>query len=235
MCTVSWLHEGGGYQLLCNRDEKKTRGIARPPRIERRDGVAFIAPLDADFSGTWLTTNEFGLTFCLVNGIGPRGTESRGHLVLALATSASLRDAEWHLRSMDIEPFGAFQVVALSPAGVFVASYDGAGEIAIGSNAAPMPLVSSSFEPEAVCAARRRAFNKQVERAGCLDANVLFNFHESHGGRPSAYSACMHRADAETVSFSWIHVDTHSAEFFYTPGSPCQWLPGETHRLSRRG
>ena len=25
MCTVSWFHEPGGYQLLCNRDEKFSR------------------------------------------------------------------------------------------------------------------------------------------------------------------------------------------------------------------
>jgi hypothetical protein len=25
MCTVSWIHEADGYQLLCNRDENHTR------------------------------------------------------------------------------------------------------------------------------------------------------------------------------------------------------------------
>ena len=31
MCTVSWVHRPGGYHLLCNRDEKRTRGSGPCP------------------------------------------------------------------------------------------------------------------------------------------------------------------------------------------------------------
>ena len=62
MCTVSWLHEPGGYHLLCNRDEKRTRGAALGPRIQKSAGVRFVAPADADFGGTWIAVNEFGVS-----------------------------------------------------------------------------------------------------------------------------------------------------------------------------
>jgi hypothetical protein len=97
-----------------------------------------------------------------------------------------------------------------------------------------MPLTSSSFETSAVCAARVRDFRRRTQAAGGLDPAVLFDFHQGHGAGPSAYSTCMHRPDAETVSFSWIKVVGSNVEFFYTPAAPCQWQSGETYRLARR-
>ena len=39
MCTISWIHDKDGYQLLCNRDEKLTRKSALEPRlISKRRG-----------------------------------------------------------------------------------------------------------------------------------------------------------------------------------------------------
>ncbi|PWT90672.1 MAG: hypothetical protein C5B56_05030, partial [Proteobacteria bacterium] len=72
MCTVSWVHQPDGYHLLCNRDEKRTRGVASGPRLQRCGGVNYLAPMDPDFGGTWIATNEFGISLCLLNGeIGP--------------------------------------------------------------------------------------------------------------------------------------------------------------------
>ena len=67
MCTVSWLRQSNGYQLFCNRDEKRTRRPSSGPQLLVRDGVRFLAPIDADFGGTWIAVNEFGLSLVLVN------------------------------------------------------------------------------------------------------------------------------------------------------------------------
>src|SRR6516165_698509 len=95
MCTVSWVHQRGGYHLLCNRDEKLTRGTAFAPALIERGGVRFIAPIDADFGGTWLAVNEFGISLCLLNGdagTAPSGAtprRSRGLLLRELAWASS--------------------------------------------------------------------------------------------------------------------------------------------------
>ena len=68
MCTVTWIYEPGGYHLLCNRDEKKDRAPALAPRIHQRGWVRFIAPVDAQFGGSWIAVNEFGVSVCLLNG-----------------------------------------------------------------------------------------------------------------------------------------------------------------------
>ena len=89
MCTVSWFHEPGGYQLFCNRDEKLSRKKALEPRQWTREGVRFTAPIDAEAGGAWIALNEFGVSLCLLNGgegPGPHreARRSRGLLVLDL-------------------------------------------------------------------------------------------------------------------------------------------------------
>src|SRR5215471_17543150 len=104
MCTVSWIYEPAGYQLFCNRDEKLTRGKAEPPRYAVRDGVQFLAPVDADFGGTWIATNEFGLSLCLLNGTPGRSSRSRGLLVLDLISLPSIEALVDRVRMLDLSP-----------------------------------------------------------------------------------------------------------------------------------
>jgi hypothetical protein len=84
-----------------------------------------------------------------------------------------------------------------------------------------MPLVSSSFDPEGVAAYRRRLMHQSVAEQGSLDAGLLERFHASHAPLPCAYSACMHREDASTVSFSRIRVSGTSIQFSYQDQAPC--------------
>jgi hypothetical protein len=44
VCTVSWVQQPGGYHLLANRDEKRTRGRAFAPAIREYGGVRYVAP-----------------------------------------------------------------------------------------------------------------------------------------------------------------------------------------------
>jgi hypothetical protein len=50
----------------------------------------------------------------------------------------------------------------------------------------------------------------------------LFRFHSSHAGTTGAHAPCMHRPDAETVSFSHVVVTPEAIRFAYLPSSPCR-------------
>ncbi|MGC4054191.1 MAG: NRDE family protein [Paludibaculum sp.] len=242
MCTVSWLHHESGYELLCNRDEKLTRKPAMAPRLQRRDGVRFIAPVDGDCGGTWISANESGVALCLLNGANlgasaaaspAGGARSRGLVLLELADASSAMAACEQLASTDLDGTAPFTLVALEPGLPAAVSEWNGHELAILPNGDPfMPLISSSFDTQAVCSLRRKEFTLRTKAR--VDALSLYHFHESHGAGPSAYTPCMHRPDAQTVSFSWIKVDDHSVDFFYSPAAPCQWHPGQTLQLERR-
>ena len=234
MCTVSWIHDKDGYQLLCNRDEKLTRKPALGPRMVVCNDTRFLAPVDGDFGGTWIGTNEFGVSACLLNGANLRGSEtcaaplrSRGSLLVDLLPLSSVAAICERIRAVDTSAFAPFTLAVLEPGRpVAILEWDGSKKTLLFEGAERFMLTSSSFDSEEV----RRS--RQEEYSHVHDGKGLFTFHGSHAPAPSAYSTCMHRADARTVSFSWIQVTRKETDFFYTPGAPCEKLPGVRLKLA---
>lgn len=236
MCTVSWRHEAQGYQLCCNRDEVNTRQTAFPPAVEEREGVRFIAPLDPDRGGTWIALNESGLTVCLLNGANltmepPRallGTRSRGWLVPRLAAERTIAGMVAYLETVTLEDYSPFTLVMLGPGGqTRLGEWDGWSRRFEMDLATCGLLSSSSFDSAGARRYREEMFRAHVRRGGSLA-----EFHGSHGEGANAYSPCMHRTDAETVSFSRVEVGADRASLFYAPGPPC--LGGESCRVELR-
>lgn len=242
MCTVSWLHDAGGYQLLCNRDEQRARANALGPTAMERDGVGLLAPVDGQDGGSWLSVNQFGLTLCLLNGANlsgqnrraqPRGCRSRGLLLLELSSAESATDSCKRASRLDLCCYAPFTLVALEAGqAAVVFEWDGQEKAVLLNGEPCMPLVSSSYDAEGVRWRRRAEFERHVGEGGTIDAASLQAFHASHAGGAGAYSPCMHRQDAQTVSFSRVKVGETRAEFLYLPGAPCQGQPGETRILA---
>ncbi len=222
MCTVSWIHQPGGYHLLCNRDEKLTRGTAIPPRIMECGGVRLIAPVDRNGGGTWISTNEFGLSLCLLND-GPAGWRSRGLLVRELSWAPAVGECTLWLKQLDLTWYAPFSLVILGPRqATTLAQWNGITLTIDPVADRHMPLTSSSYDSEGVRRSRRNEFARRASASSALDSAILHQFHSSHGRAPDAYSTCMHRQDAETVSFSWVTVSRSSIRFLYSPGAPCR-------------
>src|SRR5689334_6872081 len=152
MCTVSWIHDKDGYELLCNRDEKLTRKSAQMPRLSVHNGTRFLAPVDGDFGGTWIATNEFGTSLCLLNGANLSGVEaspptkfeSRGLLIPQLVDVDSIDAARRRLARADLSVFAAFTLVVLEPRQpTAIFEWNGVAQrLALGED---VPLTSSSF------------------------------------------------------------------------------------------
>ena len=238
MCTVTWLHEEGAYHLFCNRDEKLTRKPAHPPRLGVRDAVRYLAPVDGDFGGTWIATNEFGVSLCLLNGTAghrPALMRSRGLLLLDLVSSHSLEEVVNTVEATDLTLYASFTLATLSPGeSAVVIEWNGSrGGFRTRPEACYM-LTSSSFDTEAVKRIRAEEF-AQLVGENCT-ATRLQEFHRSHAPSRSAYSPCMHRPDAETVSFSRLHVSHSESLFVYSTVSPCINLrePEKTSQVELR-
>jgi hypothetical protein len=234
MCTVSWIYQDQGYHLFCNRDEKHTRRPALNPQLLTRGGMRFVAPIDGDFGGTWIAVNELGLSLTLLNrGPASPAQLSRGLLIMNLIASPTLSDVAERFAARDLLDFAAFTILGLAPgmpAALF--SWNGRESGVIEDADRYMPLVSSSVEPEA-CEAQRRAMLESIRaKSPELRPGALLAFHRSHLPAPSAHSVCMHRDDAQTVSFTWVTVDGGGANMYYAAGSPCRSLAGESLSLA---
>jgi hypothetical protein len=241
MCTVSWVHQPGGYHLLCNRDEKLTRGAALGPIAFQRGGVRYLAPVDADFGGTWLAVNELGLSVCLLNGdangasagIGlPR--RSRGLLIRELAWASTVDECVQWLNQLDLRPYQAFFLLVLEPGpSAIVAQWDGTDLTVDPAADSRMPLTSSSYDAAGVRRFRLNELSRRANPTGIVDPAQLYDFHSSHSASADAYSPCMHREDAETVSFSWVVVTREDVRFQYWPAAPCRTARVERQILPR--
>lgn len=234
MCTVSWIYQGAGYHLFCNRDEKHTRRPASKPQLLTRGGMRFLAPIDGDFGGSWIAVNESGLSLALLNrGPGSPAQLSRGLLIMDLIASPTLADVTKRFAATDLSDFAPFALLGLAPglpAALF--TWDGR-DAAIVADAGPyMPLVSSSLDPEG-CESRRRATLERIlAKSPALRPGALLAFHRSHAPVAGVHSVCMHRDDAQTVSFTWVTVEDGGANMYYAAGSPCRSLAGESLSLA---
>lgn len=237
MCTVSWIHSPGGYELFMNRDELRSRGPAQGPRLHERDGASFLAPRDSDGGGTWIAVNSSGLGLTLLNRYVERDAapsshwRSRGLLVNDLATATHPEEVRQRLERGDLGTYRPFTLVVFFPGQQpQIHAWDG-NRLAL-PRTAVAPLASSSFDPVGIGDARRRAWARFLgDRPPSLERCLAF--HRSHDPERGAYSPCMHREDAATVSFSWIRVEPQTVSFAYAAGALCRTSLAEPLVLTR--
>lgn len=228
MCTATWFHGPQGLELYFNRDERRSRAPAEPPAVRTRGTLRFIAPLDGDFGGSWIAVSQRGLVLCLLNGYAgadpprpPDGFESRGFLVTTLIDAPTADEVERGLRLRPLVRYRSFALAVFDDRGPARLARWSAGRLSVERElTGAEPLVSSSFDSQAVRESRVALFRDMLgDWRGPREALHL-RYHASHLPRRGAYSPCMHRPDATTVSFSRIVVGASRIAFHYTPGAP---------------
>jgi hypothetical protein len=138
------------------------------------------------------------------------------------------------LKQLDLRAYAPFSLVILEPDRPgSLAQWDGERLAMVADADASMPLTSSSYDPAGVRRLRCDEFRRRVGPEGRVDPATLYWFHASHLEQPDAYSPCMHRADAETVSLSWVVVTRREVRFLYSPAPPCRQVPGEQQLLAQ--
>lgn len=236
MCTVSWLRLPNAYEILCNRDERRTRLPAQPPSLHTHSHGRFLAPLDPQGGGTWIAANDRGLTLCLLNGPSrpsPSATHSRGQIPLHLINAPDAASALHRCSELFLPSYQPFTLLALSPASpVYLGTWDGL-IFHIRSNPASLGYLTSSSLDQARAEAQRAAQLRALDALSTLDPlSKLLCFHQSHHPTDLRFSPCMHRDDAETVSFSRVSWQPGALHFYYTPDAPCRQRTGQTWSLS---
>ena len=226
MCTMTWFKTEQGYELFFNRDEQLSRKRALLPTVYNDAGVDFICPIDADAGGTWIASNQFGVTVCLLNHYQFQQIEtykdwtSRGEIVRSFASVNTMTNAKREFDKLELNQFRAFRLFVIEPSGrnaLFV--WDG-HKARIEYNV-KAPKSSSSVDAEAVKAGRiQQFFDAGLDESTQVDDYI--DYHSSHRPDRSERSVCMHRADAKTVSFTHISVDAQVVNLAYADGSPCE-------------
>jgi transport and Golgi organization protein 2 len=222
MCTVSIVPTAGGCRVVCNRDERRTRPVARQPRAWPTEVSWATYPQDPVSGGTWIGVNDDGLVIALLNRTATPDVQrptprSRGSIVPELLACASIDRAMQASDALDRRAFEPFQLVMVQRSIVAVI----AGDPAQPSQemfplVAPMMFTSSSLGDALVESPRRRLFEELV----LADDDWLrgqFRFHRHRwAGRPEI-SIQMAREDAATVSRTTIDVTSRTIDLDYKP------------------
>lgn len=242
MCTVSWTCQSGGYDLFFSRDEQRTRALGERPNCQQSSsGVSFLAPRDPQGGGTWIFSNEFGLTACLLNSypaLMPPGlnrpTLSRGRLLLELVSAADLAECDAILaEAFGSATYAACFLLVVSPGGE-LGWWIWSGEHLHRVTTPPCrPITTSSWDRERVCARRREQFLTLTSGSQPPTVRQLRLYHEASDQGATAESVRMSRLDARTVSLTHVicREDSITMEYAMREGD-AGFAPASTHTLA---
>ena len=240
MCTVTFWPRRGGFRLGMNRDEQWSRPISLPPTLRRAGRFAALCPSESG-GGTWIGVNESGATFALVNWYSvtaPPGpvASSRGLAVSQLLATNSPEESEATLREWlrpGIRPFrliGFFvrtrQVIEWRWNGEHLESLPHSWE--------PRQWISSGLDEPTANRVRSESFRLAARSASAGSARWFQSLHRSHLPERGAFSHCVHRSDAGTVSYTEISVGTRLATMKHHLGCPCTKSGTTSHTLALR-
>lgn len=239
MCTASWLRRGGSLHLFFNRDELRSREPATPPAERRRGEVVWIAPADGRAGGTWIAATDGGLALALLNrsdGTPPEERVSRGLLIPELVAAPGAAALERRLAAQPLDRLAPFRLLALwreHDRGA-IASWNGVDRLEWESVGSDLGLLCSSGLGDARASSERgRTWERFLTERSPWDVVHHRAFHRDHSPERSAWSVCVHRPEAKSVSFTEIELAADRVRLRYRDGSPCEDGPTVERQLAR--
>ena len=239
MCTITFVARRRGYYLGMNRDEQRTRPIALAPQVRRGKGSMALFPAEPG-GGTWISVNHRGVVFALINWYAVRarpirGASSRGSLVPGLSGMGLVEEVEEELRSRPLGRIKPFRLIGFFPKTTEIVEWrwDLQNLTCHRHPWQCQQWISSGLDEPAAQRVRGQIFlaAQKQKSAGTLD--WLRRLHRSHRPVMGPCSHCMHRSDAQTVSYTEVVVSPGQAIMRYQAGSPCQDGAVTEHGLPR--
>ncbi len=241
MCSVTLWTRSRGYLLGMNRDESRTRISALPPEKESAHQRQVISPREPE-GGTWISMNDFGVSFALVNWYSQSRLASvpivsRGKIVRTLRSAIHPNEARSLLAQFDLNHLNSFRLVGVFPETETVLEWQWGGKelLQVEHRWAPAQWISSGWDEPGAQRARSAVFESFREDSDAGTSPWLRKLHGSHCDGPGPYSTCMHREDAATVSYTEIEVDTTGGELRYLSGPLCESHEWYCDRLLKPG
>jgi hypothetical protein len=219
-----------------NRDEQRNRPAGLPPVVRAPSpGHLSLYPSEPGGASSWCGVNLYALTFAIVNWYEmttdkkPDPMRTRGEIIPQLLKHNSLIDADSALRRLPLNEYQPFRLIGLEIQPVAKACewrWDGHHLGVILHLWQPLHWFSSGFDEAGVNAVRAVTSSHFLPdpwpSTADMAVTALRALHCSHLPMPGPYSICMHRGDAETVSYTELVVSPTMAVMRYAPQAPCK-------------
>ena len=221
-----------------NRDEKLNRSTALAPTIVDLESLCVVYPSEPA-GGTWISTNDAGVCLALINWHRverepKHDVLSRGEVVRALASKSSTNDIADGIGRMPLRKLRPFRLITIVPSERLVTEWRWNLEWLTRRDHKWRPLhwFSSGFDERRAELARQRICDAALTHLSTRNLNWLRQLHRSHAPKRGAFSICMHRSDASTVSYTEVAVSEKRAAMRYKPGPCCSTVPIVTKTIS---
>lgn len=234
MCTVSLIPTAGGFRLIANRDERRSRQAGLAPQARTLGSRRALFPVDAAAGGSWVGVNDRGLAVALLNrytmaahdacascvdarkDTGRGSLITRGTLVPLLLACDDLRSALASAWTIDRRRFAPFRLVlAQGSCAAVITSEADRWSVQTRTLDGPLMVTSSALGDAHVDAPRRRLFARLLAAGGWSDGQRAFHRHQ-WSLRPDI-SVVMARSDARTVSRTSVETGRRGTTLVYEP------------------
>jgi uncharacterized protein with NRDE domain len=218
MCTLSIISQEQSIIITMNRDEQRDRH--EDGALHSANGQCF--PIDAKSGGTWIGTNEHGLTLALLNryqGEHVAGeAQSRGELIPSFLPCSTVNAVEEKLRMLTLNHFNPFDCIGVDESGITHAIWDGrALNFERHRVDKPFFITSSSERTTEIIAHRKSLFSEFVadESEAMTAEHIVHNLHLKRGHDNDESSILMHREHTHTKSITQIVMAQKNVELRY--------------------
>ena len=238
MCTATFIPRDVGYYLAMNRDEKFSRITGLPPKRRFIDGRSVLYPSEPG-GGTWISANDAGSSFALVNWYSAtarvsRQGISRGCVVKLVSACFSIERAESALDGLPLARIKPFRLIGIFPAQREIVEWRWDLKIFDRKkhNWKAQQWISSGFDEPTARQIRGATFREAQWQPDSGSLDWLRRLHRSHSPHRGAFSTCVHRPDAATVSYTEIDVAGEKISMRYHPAAPCYEAAVSDYALS---
>ena len=232
MCTLSFLPAKYGYAAAMNRDEQRSRAPALAPVIRRSMGCPVVYPQEPG-GGTWIGGDSRGNLLALLNWYSMEPAKlgakvrSRGEIIPAILGKETAEGTDLALRAVALAGLFPFRLFGFFPEERLIHEWRWDTQVL---SAAPYAWgrhhwFSSSWSDDLAAVQRGMACERAWQRGSSDPRTWLRELHASHEPAPGAFSVCVHREDAASVSYTELHWGREGLEMCYLSGNPCQPAP----------
>lgn len=231
MCTLSFIPQNDGYIVAMNRDELKSRVAAAPPAIHPYGQICAIYPQEPS-GGTWIGANSCGNLLAIMNANAVNGDsqlpvklKSRGEIIPLLLQEATVDSAARLLSAHSLAGTHPFRLFGIFPRNREVRqwSWDATHLSSRTHNWIRNHWFSSSRSDSRAEAQRGKAFEMAWQENLPDPVAWLRSLHASHIPDAGAFSVCVHREGAATVSYTEVRNTPEELRMTYQPGNPCKF------------
>jgi Transport and Golgi organisation 2 len=210
-----------------NRDESLRRPVAALPEVHVSNGRFWVYPSEPT-GGTWIGLNDSGLCLALINWYAvPARPESqaisRGIIVKTALTARHIDELHSAFRMLPLNRMPPFRLIAMAFQEHAVTEFRWDRHVLLPQR---KPWIanhwfSSGLNESTVQAKRAEVCLQASKKPDAGELPWLRELHKSHLPEPGAFSICMHREDAGTVSYTEIVIEDNRGIMRYHPGPLC--------------